>query len=95
MRLALGQKPPEVGHIHPQPRPCGGARLEGQANLFAVGIQPGIFEYLVERVERSTERRATPRAVQLRPEEIDQAVAGVTFPGDGEVGQQGDGFAPV
>jgi hypothetical protein len=86
-----------VDEVYPKDWLCtrGRIRAVSEANLLPIGLEPITCQDLVEGIEGSAEGGAAPGAVQLRPEEVDEAIAGVAFSGDGQVGQEGDGFAPV
>jgi hypothetical protein len=71
----------------------GGAGI--QADLVTVDGQPATTEGSSEGVEGTAECGASPRAVVLGPEEVNQGIAAVALTCDGKIGDKGDCLAPV
>jgi hypothetical protein len=95
--VALGQVAVELVDVHPESLAwtCRGAGRGSQADLLAVRLQPGAGERFSEGIEGATKGGPATGAVIVGPKEVDQGVAPVALAGDGKVGQEGDGFAPV
>jgi hypothetical protein len=76
-------------YIHPD----AGGRME--AHLLPINVQRPGGQGMSESVEGSAENGPTAGVVIVRPEQVDQGRAAVTCSSDGEVCEEGGGFARV
>jgi hypothetical protein len=79
----------ELIHIQPE------VRVGAQLYALSVCVQPVSIEGLAQGGEGAAQGSPPVALVQLRPQQVDQCIAPVAFSGDGNVGQEGDGFARV
>jgi hypothetical protein len=89
--LALSQMAVELVDVHPVGLPCAGL----QADLVPVDVEPGTAQGFSQGIEGAPQGGPAPGGVTVGPEQVHQGIAPVTLAGDGQVGQQGDGLAPV
>ena len=74
---------------------CADVGVGVQADVLAIGIQTIADEGFAQGREGAAEGSPAVGLVVFGPQQVDQRIAPLTFSADGQVGQEGDGFARV